>query len=183
MATTDEYRRLIQRQSHDGLVRMWNLLRNGESPQGWAPGKALEFVLLRAFQLEGAGVEWPYSVYAARKEIEQVDGAVRVDQAWFLLEAKDHADAVDVEPIAKLRSQLLRRPFAAMGLVFAKNGFTDPALIVTTHTSPKSILLWAGDEFDWELRHRVVVPALTHKYRRAILYGSPEFDARTELDV
>jgi hypothetical protein len=29
---------------------------------GWAPGKAFEYLVLRAFQLEGAEVRWPYSV-------------------------------------------------------------------------------------------------------------------------
>jgi hypothetical protein len=54
-------------------------------------------------------------------EVEQIDGVVYSDELACLVECKDEAGKVNFEPIAKLRNQLLRRPGAAIGMVFSRS--------------------------------------------------------------
>jgi hypothetical protein len=37
---------------------MWEVLCSRDDLPGWLPGRALEYLVLRAFQLEGAEVTW-----------------------------------------------------------------------------------------------------------------------------
>jgi hypothetical protein len=81
------------------LQRLWKQLEGGVSNE-WAPGKALEHLILRAFQLDGANVSWPYRVALQGQEIEQIDGAVFCEGISCLIECKDTASPVNIEPIA-----------------------------------------------------------------------------------
>jgi hypothetical protein len=76
----------------------------------WDEGKALEYLVLRAFQLDGAEVAWPYTVKVKDRIVEQIDGVMYVDSLACLIECKDTSQEVNIEAIAKLRNQLLRRP-------------------------------------------------------------------------
>ena len=91
--------------------------------EGWEPGKAFEYLILRAFELEGAVVTWPYVIRLSPSETggdtEQIDGAVYVDGLACIVEAKDTANTTRIEPIAKMRNQLLRRPSSSVGLISA----------------------------------------------------------------
>ena len=59
--TEDEYRDMASALSYAGLVELWEAIEARNTP-GWEPGKAFEYSILRAFELEGAQVTWPYSV-------------------------------------------------------------------------------------------------------------------------
>ncbi len=92
------------------LTRLWVAIESG-SAADWAPGKAFEYLVLRAFQLEGAEIEWPYSVSLAdvtrggvESAAEQIDGFVMVDGLACLLECKDRKDPLNIESIAKMRN-------------------------------------------------------------------------------
>ena len=61
-----------------GLRLLWSSIKAGNAT-GWSPGRAFELLVLRAFELDGAEVRWPYLVYHAGELIEQLDGAVYVD--------------------------------------------------------------------------------------------------------
>lgn len=58
---------------------------------GWASGMALEHLVLRAFQLNGAEVIWPYSVNLHGQLLEQIDGMIVVDGIICMVEVKDQA--------------------------------------------------------------------------------------------
>lgn len=62
------------------------MIEAGNTP-GWEPGKALEYFVLRAFQLEEAQVTFPYC-----------------DGLACLTECKDTAYRANIEPIAKMLS-------------------------------------------------------------------------------
>src|SRR3954467_2820051 len=109
-----------------GVRQLWSEVQAGTDV--WDPGKAFEYLILRAFDLDGAVVEWPYSARLQRETVEQIDGVVLVHGLTCLVESKSTAEAVNIEPIAKLRNQLLRRHSAAIGILFSRSGFTDPAL-------------------------------------------------------
>jgi hypothetical protein len=99
-----------------GLQTLWAEIAAGQTP-AWEPGRALEYLVLRAFQLDGAAVTWPFEVDIAGEIVEQSDGAVHYEGLSCIVECKDTAVPVYVEPIAKLRNQLLRRRAGVIGLV------------------------------------------------------------------
>ncbi|MDM8551931.1 restriction endonuclease [Desulfobacterales bacterium HSG2] len=84
-------------------------------------------------------------------KLEQIDGVVYTEGLAFLVECKDQAENVNIEPVAKLRNQLSRRPPATMGMVFSRSGFTESAVMLEQKTSPQRILLWEGYEIAYAL--------------------------------
>jgi hypothetical protein len=195
----ENYEKKISQYDCDNLLNLWMSIEAGNTP-GWAPGKAFEYLVLRAFQLEGAEVRWPYSVRIDGGEIEQIDGVVYFFFLLFLLiklfflkekfgysdglacliECKDESKEVNVDPIAKLRNQLLRRPGAAIGIIFSRSGFTKPAVTLAKFVAPQTILLWPGDEVDYALRRRYMRKGLVAKFRYCIEYGFPDYDIKME---
>jgi hypothetical protein len=176
MATEREYQERIA--SYDGprLLDLWEKIKAGDTPD-WDPGKAFEYLILRAFQLEGADVLWPYSVIDASGEvIEQIDGVIFAEGLSCLVEAKDHEQKLDIQPIAKLRNQLLRRPAVALGIVFSRSGFTEPAHTLARYLAPQTILLWEGTEIEAALHKKIMRRGLLAKYRYAITHGWPDLD-------
>src|SRR5262249_9039594 len=88
----------------------------------------------------------------------------------FLIECKDK-DAVDIEAIAKLRNQLLRRPDTTFGCVFAADDFTAAALILVDFSVPHRILLWSRLDIEGCLKRKDFAPTLRDKYRHLCKYG------------
>ena len=179
MPSAAEYRQRIAGYDWDDLERLWEDIIKGETP-GWEAGKAMEYLVLRAFQLDGADVRWPYSVYDQEEEIEQIDGVVYADGLVGLIECKDERAKINIEPIAKLRNQLLRRPGAVIGMVFSRSGFTDPAITLARFVAPQTILLWDGLEIAYALRRRYLRQALSAKYRHCIEFGWPNYNILLE---
>lgn len=177
MPTTEEYKIKIQRNQRQGLIRLWNRIIADNTP-GWENGKAFEFMILRAFELEGATIRWPYSVAMFGQNVEQIDGAIHFDDIGIsvLTEFKDYSRNLNIEPMAKLRNQLLRRPSNAIGSVFSTEGFTEPALILSQFSAPQTILLWERNHIDHCLRNGTFKVGLIKKYRHAIEEGFPNFD-------
>ena len=134
---------------------------------------------MRAFQLDGAEVRYPYSVKLFGEEVEQIDGAIHCSGLSCLVESKDYAQAsVDTTPIAKLRNQLLRRPASAIGAVFRRTGFTSPARQSAYFTLPQTILLWDGNEIEYALKQEAICKFLVLKYRICVEDGLPNYDIR-----
>lgn len=148
--------------THNTLLALWQAIEERKTPD-WPQGKALEYLVLRAFELEGAQVSWPFSVLVAGEELEQIDGAVYTDGLACLIECKDEARPVNIEPIAKLRNQLLRRPSATVGIIFASQGFTEPARVLAGFVAPQTILLWGGAEIFYALQHHYMRRGLVAK--------------------
>ena len=145
---------------------------------GWASGKALEHLVLRAFQLSGAEVIWPYPVNLHGALVEQIDGMVIVDGITCMVEVKDQTTNVNVEPLAKLRNQLQRRPSGVIGSIFTNSGFTEPAVTLAYYMAPQAILLWQGPEIGHLIAKKDFVTALKWKRRVLLQHGKPDYDSR-----
>ena len=107
--------------------------------------------------------------------IEQIDGAVFVDGLSCLVESKD-AKPQSIEPIAKMRNQLSRRPASTVGLIFSSGGFTDPARLAAHFLAPQTVLLWDGAEVDFCLRKAFFRRGLLGKYQHAVEQGIPYYN-------
>src|SRR6266851_6091072 len=147
MATSPELEAKIK------LITDWNSLRalwsaiHAGNPAGWDGGEALEYLVIRAFEIdpfEPATVRYPYEVSLFGEKVEEIDGAVHLSGLSCLVESKDWGKNVAISPIVKMRSQLLRRPAGTIGLMFTKEDFTKPAIYLAHFTMPQAILLWSG---------------------------------------
>jgi hypothetical protein len=179
MFQADRLEKKISKYNWDKLLTLWEAIKVSKT-RGWQLGKAFEYLVIRAFQLDGAEVRYPYSVRLDGDEIEQIDGVVYVEGLACLVECKDQSTAVNIEPIAKLRNQLLRRPGAVIGSVFSRQGFTDPALTLARFTAPQTILLWTGEEVEYALRKNYFCRALIAKYHNCIEKGLPDYNISIE---
>lgn len=162
---------------------MWQGIEQRDTP-GWDPGKAFEYLVLRAFELDGAEVRFPFQVqlFEEGAVVEQIDGAIHLRELSCLVESKDTGEPMGIEPIAKMRNQLLRRPGGVGGVVFSRTGFTGPAVRLAHFCAPQAILLWDGEEFAHAITHptRRVAVRLLSKYRRYVERGMPNYDTRNE---
>jgi hypothetical protein len=157
----------------DGLRDLWDRMGHGPAP-GWPPGKAFEYLILRAFELDGATVRWPFEVTVHDSVIEQIDGAVYAGCLSCLVEAKDSTAQVDVAVLAKLRAQLARRPAGIVGVVFSRMGFTRSAFVLAGYFAPQTVLLWTGEEVEECLRQESMAVTLLAKYRECVEQGAPQ---------
>ncbi|NUO79791.1 restriction endonuclease [candidate division KSB1 bacterium] len=171
------YRKRIARFQRRDLIRLWREIQKGDTPK-WETGRAFEYLVLRAFELEGAEVRWPYSVRIEEAELEQIDGVIYSDGLAYLIECKDVAKPINVETIAKLRNQLLRRPAATVGCVFSRSGFTLPAVTLARYTAPQTILLWNSHDVEYGLKNKCMRRNLEAKYRYCVEQGFPSYNIR-----
>ncbi|WP_204101852.1 MULTISPECIES: restriction endonuclease [Spirulina sp. CCY15215] len=178
MATSVEYERAIATLQWEELRSLWENIEQGNTTPDWEPGKAFEYLVLRAFQLDGATVRYPYRVRLFEENVEQIDGAVYCSGLSCIVESKDWAKDVDIEPIAKLRNQLSRRPASTVGLVFSRKGFTNPARTLVAFSAQSTILLWNGEEIQYSLEQEKIREFLMSKYRACVEEGIPDFDFR-----
>lgn len=58
------YLEKVQALDASGVRRMCQVVFEGGNLVGWPPGRALEYLILRAFQLEGADVTWLGAVFS-----------------------------------------------------------------------------------------------------------------------
>jgi len=176
MSTNAEYEKAIAQYNRDDLLDLWKLIEKGREIPEWESGKAFEYLILRAFQIDGVQVRWPYDVKLGEEIVEQIDGVVYIDTLSFLIECKDQSANVNFEPIAKLRSQLIRRPAGVTGVIFSRSEFTAPAVTLARFISPQTILLWSGAEVNYALQNRYMKQGLIEKYQHAVEHGLPDYD-------
>jgi Restriction endonuclease len=165
----------IQALDWAGLRELWGKIQSGDTPD-WDPGKAFEYLVVRAFQLDGAVIRWPYRAVLHGEVVEQIDGVVVAGGLHALIESKDLKDPVTIEPIAKLRNQLTRRPVATIGMVFISSSYTDPALILARYLMGQTILLWNSSEIAFTLEKEKIVALLQAKYLACVKDGVPDAD-------
>lgn len=168
-------RKRAERWSRPDLIALWERICEHEKIDGWADGRAFEYLVIRAFQIEGAPIRWPYQVTYPQKfgTMEQIDGAVYWKGRAFLLESKDLDEPAAIETIAKLRFRLEGRPPGTMGIVLSVNDFTMPAEVFAQFQSPLNVLLWGREDLDIALRGGWMVSALEQKLEYAIEEGLP----------
>ncbi len=180
MPTREEYEAMIQSLVWPQLMALWEGIKNRDTP-GWDSGKAFEYLVLRAFQLNGAVVRWPYgvSLYGQTEIVEEIDGSVRVGGLYSLVESKDENGNIAIAPFAKLRNQLMRRPAGTFGMVFSSRRFTEPAIQLAHFALPQSILLWTGNQVEYALIHQNICELCELKYRMCVDHGMLDFDITT----
>ncbi|HYH81025.1 MAG TPA: hypothetical protein VEX86_14585, partial [Longimicrobium sp.] len=91
-----------------------------------------------------------------------------------LVEAKDTAAAIDFGALAKLRTQLARRPAGAIGMVVSRTAFTGAALTLASYFAPQTVLLVSGAELEQALEDEDMVGLLVAKYRECVEEGGQE---------
>ncbi|QSQ24247.1 hypothetical protein JY651_04585 [Pyxidicoccus parkwayensis] len=165
------YRAQVLALDGPGVRRMWQVVCAGDNLVGWPPGRALEYLILRAFQLEGAEVTWPYEVRRNGLLLEQIDGAVYFDGLACLVEAKAWSTPLDFSAIAKMKTQLLRRPTMTLGAVFLLGRVSDAALTLNQLLPPPNVQVWDGDELAWAMERGALREGLKRKLRHAIEQG------------
>ena len=180
MADRFEYQRRVREMDWEELAMLWRRIERGATPE-WESGGAFEHLILRAFELDGATVRWPYEVSISDHVVEQIDGAIYAANLACLIEAKDTAAPVTVGTIAKLRQQVLRRPAPVLGLLFSRSGFTRPAVTLAQFLAPQNVLLWTGSDLAYVIERRGIVWALEAKYRHSVEYGQPEHSLQETL--
>lgn len=163
--------------THGELLTLWESIRSANGTVGWDAGLAFEFLVLRAFEIEGGSVEYPFSVKLFDElEVEQIDGMVEFSNEGFnfLVESKDQANKISLAPLAKLRNQLSRRPSNLFGCFFSRSGFTEGAVQLGHFFAPQTILLWDGDDVDFCLRNEYFLQGLKRKFKYAMKEGKPK---------
>jgi len=159
----DEAEAKIQALDWEGLRNLWGKIQARDTPD-WEPGMAFEYLVLRAFELDGAIIRWPYRVDLQGEFVEQIDGLVMAAGLHTMVESKDQRDPLAIAPIAKLRSQLMRRPSATIGMVFSTSDYTNPARVLASYLAGQTILLWYAREITLALGGEEIVSLLRAKY-------------------
>jgi hypothetical protein len=63
------YKETAQKLTWDDLLGLWQAIKDEVTPN-WDEGKALEHLVIRAFELAGLRVEYPYDVPPGGRPIE-----------------------------------------------------------------------------------------------------------------
>lgn len=181
MPTSAELEAKIKRITDwSGLRGLWTELQSG-TPLGWEAGEALEYLVIRAFELdpeEPATVRYPYEVSLFSEKVEEIDGAVHLPGLSCLVESKDWGRNVAIGPIVKMRSQLLRRPAGTIGIMFSKKTFTKPAIYLAHFTMPQAVLLWSRFDLQVAMDEGRICGFLRLKHRVCCEDGIPDYDLR-----
>jgi hypothetical protein len=184
MATRAEYEIMAREWDRAALLSVWERLDGGPLA-GWENGKAFEYLVVRAFELEGAEVQYPFTVTTKTGlPIEQLDGVAYFDGLTVIFEAKDWKGPVNVEPLAKLRSQLARRPSSTIGAVFTgcrtTSAFTEAARQLAGFFAPQTVLLWSGEDVHFSIERGKMRQGMLVKMRHMVEQVMPDYDLRTE---
>lgn len=173
--TAKDLQRDAEKWAYSDLLKIWEQIKAGSPVQGFAAGKAFEYLVIRAFQLEKTDVRWPFQVTYPQKfgTMEQIDGIVYLSQRAFLVESKDLSEPAAIESVAKLRFRLESRPPSTMGVLFSVRDFSLPTEVFTQFASPLNVLLWGSSDLDIALASQSMTEGLRQKLEFATEYGLP----------
>ena len=173
----------IRSYDRNKLKKFWLQIKDGSTP-GWSTGKALEYMLIRAFDLEGAEVVYPYNNNILHSQ-EQFDGYVFVKDlgAGFLIECKEWKEKVSFDELAKLHGRLTYRMPSTYGVFLSKSGFTPSAVELMYMMHPHNVLLWSYDEIDECFKNFKFMKALKYKYQYAMVTANPNIAVREGLNI
>lgn len=178
MANTEKLAEQIKAcNTHNDLKTLWNNRKDVNGKDKWPKGKLMEYLVVRSFELESSDsrpvhVTYPYSVRESllnNAELEQIDGAVHVQNLHALIECKDYHDTkIDVEPLVKLSFRLQVRHSAAFGIFFSCTELSQPAEYWIQMMAPQLIVFWDREDLEYCLENGCFVDCLEAKYRIAI---------------
>jgi len=183
MSKSEEFGNSIKLLDHSELIDLWERIIEGSSLEEWQKGIALEYLILRAFEINGAEVVYPYGIWKEGIQLEQIDGVVYYKHISCLVECKnqDEKYPVDFSPLAKMRSQLLRRSSSAIGSIFSVSGFTGPTAYLARYMAPQTILLWEGSEIEYVLYNNKICDSLVKKYKKYIEACEPDYNTKNDM--
>lgn len=186
MGVEESYKTEIQKiQDLNSLQAFWLRVNRGEMVDGWPSGKAFEYIVLRAFELDpSAEVEYPYPVELLDVDVvEQIDGFIRISRSGInaMVESKDYGKNISISSIYKLRSQLARRPSGLVGCFFSREDYTPSAKLLSHFLFPQTILLWSGNDIDFCFENAYFVKGLEEKYDFALKHGIPNLSLARKL--
>ncbi|UKB80336.1 restriction endonuclease [Chryseobacterium sp. MEBOG07] len=183
--TEIEYTNKIRALNWDELKDLWQEIIDNDTPE-WESGKAFEYLVIRMFELDGLEVKYPFSVSLPYnlKTMEQLDGVIYLDNLAILVESKDYSNNdkkanINIEPIAKIRNQLNRRPYISIGCVFSAGGFTEPVASLIDYLGNETILLWQGEEIEKCLTEKKIKDFFKIKFQNRIEHGIHDFNITT----
>ena len=174
MTTNAEYQARIQTFDRSRLLTLWDHIQRNETPD-WEPGKALEYLVIRAFELENAEVAYPFSVQMGGTIVEQIDGAVHTNGLSCLIECKDQAGNIGTDPVAKLKNQLSRRPSGVIGAIFSSTSFTEANVVLSQYNMNQAVLLWNRDDITYGLTQQFMSRGLFKKYWHSVKTGQSNY--------
>lgn len=151
------------------LERLWKKVRDGKKT-GWADGKALEYLFIRAFELENADVEYSYNNKVIKSK-EQADGYIYLPSisTGFIVECKDWDSKIAFDEVAKLNSRLSYRMPSVYGIFVSMSDYTPSAMELMFMMQPRRILLWSKTDIDECFKKHKFIKALTHKFQYAMM--------------
>jgi hypothetical protein len=180
VATPSELEAKVKLLDWNGLRALWAAIQI-ETPSGWEGGEALEYLVIRAFEIDASEpvmVRYPYEVSLFGEKVEEIDGAIHLSGLSCLVESKDWGKNVTIGPIVKMRNQLMRRPAGTIGLMFSKKTFTKPAIYLAHFTMPQAVQLWSGFDLQVAMDEGRICEFLRLKHRICCEDGIPDFDLR-----
>lgn len=170
----------IRKANKKDLLELWGniVVQNANKI---TKGPNFESLICRAFELEGATVDYGYTVKNFDTITEQIDGLISIDGLNCIIECKNQIESVDFEPIAKLRSRLQRRPSNTIGSIFTTSSFTKPAIILNQFLHPQTILMWEKEEIFHALEQDYLIDGLKIKYKNCIKFGLSNYNLLEKL--
>lgn len=196
MLTNEELeKKILDCKTHNELRELWNSRKDDEGNDLWPKGKLMEYLIVRAFEMESSAVKpvnvtYPFSVRGEEinnEEMEQIDGAIHVMGLHALIECKDYKDAkIDIEPLVKLRFRLQVRHSSAFGIFFSCTEMTEPAEYWIGYMAPQLIIFWDKEDLEYCLEKKCFVECLEAKYRMAIdkrNYNYSYCQTKKELEI
>lgn len=183
---TDAEKKLIKRiQTYNWakLERLWNKIRDSKKT-GWADGKALEYMFVRAFDLEGAEVVYPYNNQVLKAQ-EQIDGYVYVRDlgTGFIIECKDWSENVSFDEMAKLHGRLIYRMASTYGIFLSKTGYTPSAVELMYVMQPHNVIMWNSEDVDECFKKHKFLKALKYKFQYAMVTTDPMIGVIDGLNI
>ena len=177
--------------NHQDLIRVWeNMIEPRVSQNNISPQLAFRHLIVRAFELEGAEVRFPYHVKedSERDALEHLDGVIYIDGHSCIVESRclskggvtSRRANVSSGHISRFRNKLLNRPGYAIGMVFSATGFSPSALMQAQLSLPQTILLWSVEEIKECLYRQTFAKAFKIKNRRFFEQLIPDYDHRVD---
>ena len=136
--------------------------------------------MIRSFELEGAEVAYPFTVQMGGMIVEQIDGAVHTNGRSCLIECKDQAGTVNIDPIAKLKNQLSRRPNGVIGSMVSSTSFTEATVYLSQYNMNQAVLLWNSDDITYGLTQQFMSRGLFRKYWYCVQTGKTDYNLLLE---
>ena len=136
--------------------------------------------MIRSFELEGAEVAYLFTVQMGGMIVEQIDGAVHTNGRSCLIECKDQAGNVNIDPIAKLKNQLSRRPNGVIGSMVSSTSFTEATVYLSQYNMNQAVLLWNSDDITYGLTQQFMSRGLFRKYWYCVQTGKTDYNLLLE---